>query len=203
MTDVKLSEFHQDAITEIVNIGVGRAASVLSDMVSTKVGLQVPKVVFIRINEIQDYIENWYIEHSAVRIRFSGGYQGSASIVFGRISAANLAQALGGDDFDNEIDDLDELMKETLNEVGNIVLNSIMGSVANILDGKINYQLPQYFSDKIGNVIEKERFSVDSFVLVANTQFLIEGEEIEGKVILLFSSDSLVEMINNIGKNEE
>ena len=40
-------EYFLDAVAEILNIGMGYAASVLSDMVNEEVKLSVPGVIFV------------------------------------------------------------------------------------------------------------------------------------------------------------
>ena len=40
----KLTEFQFDALTEVINIGVGRAASILNEMIETHISLQIPEI---------------------------------------------------------------------------------------------------------------------------------------------------------------
>ena len=53
MTDETL-----DALTEILNIGIGRAAASLSRMVETRVELRVPEIELIELNEDSTYVNS-------------------------------------------------------------------------------------------------------------------------------------------------
>ena len=43
-----------DAITEIINIGVGRSASLLNQMTDSNIRLRVPKIFVIRFKDLAD-----------------------------------------------------------------------------------------------------------------------------------------------------
>ena len=52
MNEPELNELQRDAITELLNIGVGRAAAALSEMVDQEVGLTVPHLDFVPRSEL-------------------------------------------------------------------------------------------------------------------------------------------------------
>lgn len=196
---MSITETQNDAITEVINIGVGKAAAVLSDMTEQKIGLQIPKVSLLTPGEVTKILSGNNEGHAAVKVNFEGLFSGVTSIVFSQESATRLVSLLVGED-DISDDELDDLMQETLNEVGNIVINSIMGSISNILETKIDYQLPEYVFNTLENILFKDESEKEGEVLLAHTQFLIQGKQIEGKIMILLRGESLTNLIQGLEK---
>ncbi len=97
--------------------------------------------------------------------------------------------------------DLDSVRAGTLSEVGNIVLNGIMGSFGNILDQHISYSIPTYVEDTIDNLLALNGATINPIVILARTRFKIEQLQVEGNIILLFevgSFDALVAAVDRI-----
>ena len=88
----------------------------------------------------------------------------------------------------------------TLSEVGNIVINGIMGSISNVLNQHLSYGLPIYSEDSIEHILSLDSSSAEQSVfLLAQARFDMERLEIMGNVVLIFEMDSfdaLMEAIN-------
>lgn len=187
-----------DALKELINIGVGRAASVLSEMVHCHISLQVPFIKILSPITLKKEMEELgRYQIAAVRLGFKGPFSGSAALVFPPDSASKLVAVLTGEEPGSL--DLDSVRAGTLCEVGNIVINGVMGSVANVLKRSINYSLPNYMEDSIDNLLASDEPAPDATVLLARTRFTIEQLQIEGDIILIFevgSFDALLAAIN-------
>ena len=72
-----------DAITEIINIGVGRSASLLNQMTDSNIRLQVPKIFVIRFKELSDTNRNLFGGEvlSTVLLEFKGNFSGMTAIL--------------------------------------------------------------------------------------------------------------------------
>lgn len=191
-----LSPGRIDALTEIINVGVGRAAASLNEMLESHVRLQVPDVRVISQQEI-DAIDSFVKEDvSAVKLDFEGFLSGMSSLVFSMESASKLVAILTGEELGSP--DLDPLKTETLNEVGNIVLNCVMGSVGNMLEKNLFYSLPSYMEDTVSNLI-RQNIETSGAIVIARAIFNVERHDIEGNIILVFelsSFDSLLSAID-------
>jgi len=181
-----------DAITETINIGVGKAASLLNQMTNSNIRLRVPKLTVIRYKEIAE--TNWSLLGddvlSTVMLEFHGNFSGVTAILFPPESAASLVMLLSGED--DPLAEMDAVRVETLKEVGNIIVNSVMGSIANVLSQHLTYSLPVYYEGKLSTVTATRRnFSDNDWVIIAHTHFLIESRNIEGKILILLEVGSL------------
>ena len=83
MTAIVLTELEHDALTELVNIGVSRAAVSLRKMIGDQVLLSVPSVEIISRKEAATLIREREIDQLvAVRQTFEGAFSGHALLIF-------------------------------------------------------------------------------------------------------------------------
>jgi chemotaxis protein CheC len=192
-----------DTLKELINIGVGRAAGMLNDMLQSRVSLQVPYVKLFTPVTLQEEMEKLGNEKlSTVRLTFKGPFSGIASLVFPPDSAAKLVDVLTGEEPGET--DMDSIRTGTLTEVGNIILNGVMGSIGNVLEKHINYSIPTYMEDNIKKLMLADTLDANTTILLAHTRFSIEQLHIEGDIILLFevgSFDALLTAIDSINTN--
>ena len=188
-----------DALTELINIGVGRAAGVLNQMLHHHITLEVPNIKVLSHQELRQGLNG--LDQgtvSTVRMDFKGAFSGTTALVFPPASAAHLAAILSQEDPENS--DLDSVRIGALTEVGNIVINGVMGSITNVLTQYVSYSMPLYLEDTIENLLISHCSDSGSVVLVAQTRFTIEHLQIEGDIILLFESsfDALLAAIDRV-----
>lgn len=179
-----LSPLQLDILQELINIGVGRAAGMLNQMVNTHIQLQVPVLRVLSAAELAAmYADRENTLFSAVQLHFFGGFAGVSALIFPPESASKLVAVVLG----KEGMGCDEAMRcGTLQEVGNIVLNGVMGSIANILKEPLRFAPPDFVEADIADIIGEK----SSMILVARTQFSIKDHLIEGEVLIIFSLSS-------------
>jgi chemotaxis protein CheC len=187
-----------DALQEIVNIGVGRAAAMLNQMIQFPILLQIPSVKILSPLEIKLELEKRLGNNtvSAVRIGFGGPFYGSAQVVFPVESASLLVAILTGEELGDP--ELDSLKVGTLSEVGNILLNGVMGSISNILHERFNYTLPTYTEDTVENLWRFNELDCHSYIILARARFTVEELHIEGDVIVIFKMGSFEDLMKAI-----
>lgn len=186
-----ITEEQLDALQEFINIGVGRAAGMLNEMVESPILLSVPVVQVFDGDTLRQELVTRFNTHrfSAVRLSFSGSFSGSAELVFPTESASTLVSLLTGEDRDSP--DLDAVKIGTLTEVGNIVINGVMGSISNLLKRRMDYALPTYYEDTIEQLLlSNYSFEIDTVFLLAQARFEIEQLELIGEIILIFEMTS-------------
>jgi chemotaxis protein CheC len=195
----QLTEEQIDALEELINIGVGRAASLLNDMIGSPIRLEIPFIQVFTIQDLQqELITRFNSDYLAtVRLGFTGSINGSAELVFPTESASTLVSVLTGEDLGSP--DLDAVKIGTLTEVGNIVINGVMGSLGNLLKQRMNYLLPTYTEDTVENLFAT--VDDDSTIVLAQASFTIEQLQLIGDIILIFelqTFDRLIAAIEEI-----
>lgn len=178
-----------DALQELINIGLGRAASVLNEMLSSHIRLQVPLLKLLSLSDVQAELRQQLgtVQVSATQIKFTGAFLGTAMLIFPRDSAAKLVSVLI--DEEHDLPDLDALKIGTLSEVGNIILNGVMGSISNLLDQCLRYSLPLYLEEQTENLLMGD-LEGDPMVLLARTRFTSDRLMITGDILLVFKVGS-------------
>ena len=127
-----LGELERDALTEIVNIGVSRAASSLRKMVGDQVHLSVPSIEVVSQQRAARLIgEREAAELVAVRQDFAGSFSGRALLIFPESKSLELVRAVSGDELSAE--EVMEIEREALAETGNVILNNCLATMANML----------------------------------------------------------------------
>ena len=185
----RLTDLHLDALREMVNIGVGRAAGTLNDMLGARVHLSVPTIGVYLPGELALEVAKFGSGLlSVMRLDFKGTFTGNASLVFHTESAVNLIAALTGEKPGTP--DMDSVKAGTLSEVGNIVINAVMGSISNMVGARIGYSVPVYLEDTVANIVRPYVESKTHTVLWARTRFTIKSLEVEGEFLLFFEVGS-------------
>lgn len=186
-----IEQLDLDALTELINMGVGRAAHALNDLTGSHIHLRVPSLEIFRFGESERLSERFGTEPvAAVMQNFFGSYKGRAALIFPTDSAVNLVTGVTGEE--PEAEDLDAIQSGTLAEIGNIVINALIGTIGNILGNRLEFDLSEYHRDTIINLIQDSTAQQEqSFILVSEVHFLIEKLDISGHIILTFDIDSL------------
>lgn len=194
---MKIEEHHLDAISEFINIGVGKAAQILNDMLETHVLITLPEVNIFPYDKILHIFEATQNQDmSMVQLGFSQDLTGESALLFNQNSASTLVAALTGEETDSP--DLDSLKAETLNEVGNIIMNGVMGSIANITKKNLSFSIPQYKEMTMIELLNSLNLGASSQVLAIQSCFTIENFSTEGSILIFFDSDSLAALSKTV-----
>lgn len=182
------SELQLDALRELFHVGVGRAASMLSSMTRAAVKLSVPEVREVPLSELGTTLGLGEGAVADIQQVFSGSLVGSADLVIPQGSAAALVNAVIGDEGAEA--DLDDVRAETLEEIGNIVINGVMGTLGNLLSTEINYEIPTYREDTLQALFEAPSMVGGRTCLLVRARFTIERVEVQGDLLLVFDVES-------------
>lgn len=193
----------QDALTEVVNIGVGRAAASLCDLIDRPIELKVPRVCECSINSLRELGRGDHTLDTSVAQDFSGSVNGRAVLAFPRSSGVLLASTLGeqqnGPEFQDELD-LD--LAGILEEVGNIVLNAVLGSMANLFQGELFYSVPRLESELSAAELIADfnagEDDPDPTFLVADAHFRVAGSTIDGTLLLAFGMEDIQAKLDSL-----
>lgn len=131
-----------DALGEIFNIGVGLAADVLSQMVRETVSLSVPVVEMVSHEQANSY----YLQRvkrplCAIRQTYVGEVTTEAILMFPEENSLELVRAMVGNDVSAE--ELSDMERDAMAEIGNIILNAVISSMSTTLGLAFDGSLPE------------------------------------------------------------
>ncbi len=137
------NEIQIDALTEIMNLGIGVAASSLSEMVDEEVEMNIPLLRVVSRQDVSKELSDQCPDGmSYVFQDFSGSFSGRSALLFPVQQSFSLVKALLKDVIID--DDLTEMEREALSEVGNVILNACIATLVNTLEVPIEVEIPQY-----------------------------------------------------------
>jgi chemotaxis protein CheC len=185
-----LTELELDALTEVVNIGVSRAATSLRDMVGEQVFLSVPSVAITSpVHAVELLGERESSLLIAVRQGFQGEFSGSALLIFPEKNSLELVRAVAGDHL--SLEDVLELEQEALAEIGNVILNACMATIANLLNRRLVISLPEILSGSAVDLFQKSPSLLQEIVLFIHIDFSLRGRELNGYLAMIMDVPSL------------
>ena len=189
--EVTLTELERDALTEIVNIGVSRAASNLRKMVGDQVLLSVPSIeVVTRRRAARLIAEREASELIAVQQEFQGPFSGRALLIFPESNSLDLVRAVTGDSMSPS--ELAEIEHEALAETGNVILNSCLATMANMLRRSLTMTVPHVVRGDGSKLFEiSDDASNEGLVLFLYIDFAIRQRDIRGYIAMVMDLPSL------------
>lgn len=197
---MNLTPIQIDAFTELVNIGVGKAASSLNEIVDSHIMLSIPHVDILPLRDLNTVIAAFQeLPLTSVSQEFTGDYAGSAALIFPSDSAVKLVSVLT----DTEIDSagLDAVRSGTLMEIGNIVINSILGTISNELRSSLSFMLPEYHHKDITSLVSKYQQSSEAgLIILAKADMIIQELAISGYIVFIFKINDLNDLIRSIDR---
>jgi chemotaxis protein CheC len=197
---VRLNADQEDAIREIINIGIGRAAATLSELIGTRIEMAVPRV---RVRMLDDGDEPDVCPPAGPEVAiiqdFRGDISGRSALILPHASGLRLAQLLG--EVAEPVDELDLEMSGILTEVGNIMLNSVLGAMANLIGTRLVYSVPHFHGarpvDWLSSVTQAPRS-----LLTADADFWVRQHSIHGSLLLAMQARGLEALLEAIGEDD-
>ena len=189
---IELSELEQDALTEVVNIGVSRAALSLRKMIGQHVLLSVPSVeVLSRKRAAALLVQQTGEQLVAVKQCFTGAFSGGALLIFPQARSMELVRAVTGPEMSNE--EVAEIEQEALTETGNVILNSCLATMANMLKRPLNMSIPHVVRGDGTDLLSQPDEDEDAaLVLFLYITFSVRERDLRGYIAMLMNMSSLI-----------
>lgn len=204
------NELSQDILKEIFNIGVGKAASMLSEIVDKKIILDIPNIIILepenQNKEICDHFSK--LPQGALMvssINFEEKITGEANLLFPANKMRNFINlCINQPEYIGEEDlNFTDMDFDIIKEIGNIILNSIVGEIGNVFNIDLKYTLPEVKLFDRNNFKNNLKSKKGLCMLMLYITFVIDDVRIEGAVIINLTLDSLNELMEMIKKMEE
>lgn len=187
-----------DALRELINIGVGRSAGMLNECTDCPIILKVPSISIESLEKLTRVLDENVPPLSTISLHFEGRISGVAALVFPQESAAQLITLINPECDDDK--NPDAMRTDTLKEVGNIIINAVMGSIANVLGEHLKYFIPRYEEVRISALLKSLKESADNRIVIANAHFSLEGTTITGNILLILEAGSMDALLSGIAK---
>lgn len=183
-----LTDLERDALAELSNIAMARAATSLRQMVEHQVLLSVPQVDIVSKKRASEIIGGGPTSALvAVRQDFEGAFAGRALLIFPEANSFELVRMVVSREL--SLQDVGSLEDEALAETGNIILNSWIATIANLLKQSLKISLPIVLRGNSEVMLASAE--QQTLVLFLHIQFEVSTKEVQGYVALLMDIPSI------------
>jgi chemotaxis protein CheC len=199
---MELTTLQRDALTELINIGYGRAAGALSELTGYRISLEVPRVSIHPIAEMARQLSR-VISVASVNQMFNGPISGNALLLLDEHSAKMLSELLT--DERSSTPGFDSSAREIITEVGNILLNALLGVFGNLLQVQVSFSVPRLRVESVQGVLESITIGSDelNYSLLIHTRFQLRASNVTGYLVMILGITSLDRMLIELGRWEE
>ena len=188
-----IDQVDSDALNELFNIGLHRAAASLSDLTGQRIVVDLPRLWICPIAEMHPRLLKLLDgELATVHQIFRGSVAGDAMLVLEYDKAALLADlmtqgtvALGGR--------LDQSAREVLTEVGNVILGACLSAFGDMLKVSVSFSVPRIHVEMLEGLLRSVVVETEDlqYALIAATRFRLSEAEVGGYLIVVVGMTSL------------
>lgn len=182
-----------DALTELFNIGLHRAAASLSDLTSQRVIVDLPRLWVCPLGDLKDALTRMVSgDLATVHQIFRGAVSGDAVLLLEYDSAVQLASVMTDGQVANG-GHIDQSAREVLAEIGNIVLSACLSAFGNILKVSVAFSVPRIHVESLEGLLRSLLIDSDEvhYAMVATTRFRLSQTEVGGYLIIVIGLSSL------------
>ena len=196
-TDIEL-----DALREFTNMGAAHAATALSKLVDRKIQIKTPQVKIAPVEQIPAKLGGADNPGVGLYFRTSGDLSGSILLFFPQATAHVLVELLTSDMCPKSITEFNEVGRSALMEVGNILTNSYLNALAEMMHMRLLLSVPHYSADFLGAVIDFlliELAQAADYALLMETVIESAETKFAGSLIVFPDEASLQKIFESVG----
>lgn len=177
----------EQTVAPVIVDGLYRGASVLNAMLSAEVSLEQPTIAVVEISSLASRLSQRNGGSVAwVRMGYTGDLSGAVELVLELNQASRLAQIVGADLSPGN--DADAIRAAVVSEVGNVVINSVVGTFSNAFSLQLEFTVPDYAEGDATDIVERIQAMEDVSVILVETSFHVAEHDIHGHMLLYFAA---------------
>ena len=196
----KLSDFHYDALKEVGNIGIGQATTSLSQMVNRRVDISLPDLKLLPFAEVPGLVRK-VDPVVGVVLGLTGDANGSLLLLLSKNDAKSLIKMVVGAASEDDV--FDEMEESVLKELGNIMAGTYITALSNFLGLSLGLSTPSQVYAMAEVIVNEAIGSMNSDateILYMNTEFMVESDKVDGKLLIFTDSASISKMLDAINR---
>ncbi|HEY9085787.1 MAG TPA: chemotaxis protein CheC [Candidatus Tyrphobacter sp.] len=194
-----LTDLQKDALKEVGNIGAGHAATALSQLLNTRIGLIEPRIDVVKFRDLASRVGHLNRSVAALHMYVRGEAPGQIVVLFDREQAVDFVnrfiRRIIGD-----IKIFDSIAESTLKELGSIVAGSYLSAIVHLTDARLEPSAPTLSFGTIQATFHSLMSILpDQDVFLIESVFLDKDAAIGGEFILIPDAGSLEPLLAVFG----
>ncbi len=200
-----LTSLEIDTLREIGSIGTGNAATALSQMLGREVHITLPEVRIMGYNEAIEWIGGPEVITAGVLVRISGEINGIMLSVQ-PLDFVNLVLGSTLDETITDYQELKDLERSALIEVGNIMISTFINAMSSLADVTVELTVPCMTVDMQGAILAvpmAEYGGQTDYLMTIGGNFVCDGQEVPCRLLLSPDIRSLNYLLRKLGVTDE
>ena len=200
-----LNMLELDTIRVIGSIGTGNAATALSGLLGCEVRNTMPEVRIMGYNEAIDWIGGPEAITAGVLVRLDGELKGiMLSVQQLEFVDLVLSRTVGRtvDDYNQ----LDELDRSALVEVGNIMISTFINALSGLADLRVSLTVPAFAVDMQGAILAvpmAEYGGQSDYIMTIGADFVCNHQAVPCRLLLSPDMGSLNYLLKKLGVSDD
>lgn len=184
-------------------MGMGQAAASLSEMINEEITLSIPRVLCLSSEEL---ISTLNISSEDDICALTQSFQDNlikaeAKLIFTEDKSLELVRTFLNRSVD--LDELTDLEEDALLEIGNVIINSFVSCISDILKTQFEGTIPVLVKKRLSSLFVNQNTNLeedknDKVVIAGYVDFTIVSKEITGYLILLLDFNILELFVQNL-----
>ena len=200
----ELSSLEIDTLREIGSIGTGNAATTLSTLLKREVRITLPEVRIMGYNEAIEWIGGPEAVTAGVLVRMSGQMNGIMLSVQ-QLEFVNLVlESMVGTKISG-YEELDDMGRSALVEVGNITISTFINALSGLSDISLELTVPAFAVDMQGAILAvpmAEYGGTSDYLMTIGGNFVCDNKQVPCRLLLSPDIRSLNFLLKKLGVAE-
>ena len=200
----ELSSLEIDTLREISSIGTGNAATALSTLLKREVRITLPEVRIMGYNEAIEWIGGPEAVTAGVLVRMSGQMNGIMLSVQ-QLEFVNLVlESMVGTKISG-YEELDDMGRSALVEVGNITISTFINALSGLSDISLELTVPAFAVDMQGAILAvpmAEYGGTSDYLMTIGGNFVCDNKQVPCRLLLSPDIRSLNFLLKKLGVAE-
>lgn len=184
-----LSEEQRDALQELMNISMGKAANALARLVGAKITLSIPRIVSVTPQEFGQMLSDtdvWYTRQS-----FMGHIRGEVLTVLSKTGCDSIGELM---DYEVPLDN--DALSELLLELANILAGACLSGFAEQLALNAKLNMPTLFFPQSQPVAQVHWAST----LMMEVEFKVEASQFDSRVVICLEDIAVATLLQALNQ---
>ena len=196
-----LDSVRYDVLREVGNIGAGNATTALSQLINSKIDMNVPKVELLDFQSLAEVVGSAEKLVVGILLNLSGDISGMMMFMMEFSSAHYLVNCLVGKDKEN-MEAFTEMDLSALKEIGNIIAGAYLSALSSLTNLKIIESIPYMAIDMAGAILSVPAIAFGELgdkALLIESEFKQIDSSVNGFFILIPTEDSYGKILTSLG----
>ena len=200
----ELNSLELDTLREIGSMGTGNAATALSQLLGKEVRITLPEVRIMGYNEAIEWIGGPEEITAGVLVSMSGQMNGIMRSVQQREFVNLVLESMVGTKISG-YEELDDMGRSALVEVGNITISTFINALSGLSDISLELTVPAFAVDMQGAILAvpmAEYGGTSDYLMTIGGNFVCDNKQVPCRLLLSPDIRSLNFLLKKLGVAE-